>query len=181
MEEKKEIKVATSSEERVSSLLLDAIELHNKFMNITLGLEDEVFNYSGKEEINRRVQALVKSVNSLKQIIRIAKPTIYRVADLTKKDNPHSLLDAVRKDCDEIIYQIDLSEKTKSKKDDMVYEKHTSDGHYGITEYKLTNNFWKLVRELEDYYEIVYFTLLDCGLITPVIKETERRKKIYGF
>ena len=175
-----EIKIARSSEERIAGMLLDALESFDKYMDIALGIEE--YNNTGKSMSNsdiawRRVYALIKSVNCLKQIIRKSRPTISQLVDLNSTDNDAAKLNAIRMDCDDIIKKKESAEVSKTKDDDLIWEKIIPDGNYSRTIYKLSPNFWKLVRELEELYEETYSIILKNGLLTKKTKEIEGRRK----
>jgi len=172
----KEIKIATSSEDRISGMLFTSLEVFNQFMGIALGLELESMNEGNSFVIaTRRASALIKSVNALKQVIRIARPNILMIVDSKDPKNDVELMGAIRLDLDEILKTIDLAEITPSINDDLIIEKEI--GYpYSHKIYRLSSNFWRLARELEELYEATYSICFKNGLISPAI-EIKRRTK----
>jgi len=179
-----EIKIATSSEERVSGMLLSSLETFNQFMAIAQGLEDYDKSNLGNSEyviVNRRCEALVKSVNALKSAIRIIKPTLSQVVDINLKDNDILELDAIKYFLDKILYKIDMAERTPTKTDDLISVREIGREvgvEYSVKEYKITRNFWFLVKQLEELYDGTYSIILKNGIITPKIKKEQRREKL---
>ena len=184
---KEQIKIATSSEERVSGMLLDALETFNQFMSVAQGLEDydnsSLLTRGGNETYiitNRRCEALTKSANALKGVVRIAKPTLSQVVDISKEGNDIEELDAIKYYLNQILSQIDMAERTPTKQDDLVSIKEVGNElgyNYSVKEYRLTRNFWNLVKQLEDLYDGTYSIILKNGLITPKIKPNQIRSK----
>jgi hypothetical protein len=177
--DKKEIKIAVSSEERIAGMLLTSLETFNQFMGIALGLEVESLVEENSFVVaNRRATSLIKSVNALKQVIRIARPNISVMID-NKPSNEENkdvgLLQAVRQDLDEILKAIDMSELTSNINDDLIIEREIG-CPYSQKVYRLSSNFWRLSRELEELYEEVYSVCLRNGLISPAL-EIKRRTK----
>ena len=172
----KEIRIPTSNEERIASILVSAVENFNEFLGISLGLEKESLGDPNSNQLCfRRVNSLIKSINALKQIIRIARPSIL----VTTNNEEHlGILKAIQLDLDELIRRKDLSEVTTSKADDLIISKEQNDGKYATTTFYLSKNFWDMVREVEELYECVYEVLLKNGLLTPLIKSIQRRSKL---
>lgn len=165
-----------TNQERIASILITSLENFNEFLGISLGLEKESLDdVNSNQQCFRRVNSLVKSINALKQIVRIARPSII-VA--TNNKEHLEILKAIQLDLDELISKKDLSEVTTSKDDDLIISKETNDGQYATTTFYLSKNFWGMVREVEDLYENVYEVLLRNGLLTPLIKPAERRSKL---
>jgi len=173
------IKVARTSEERVANLIIGSLETFDKFLGIALGLEEEQLEQVPNNiVVSRRVIALIKSANALKQVIRHARPTIAQLVDLTNPENDAEKLGAIRLDCDEIIRKKESAEQTRTKADDLVWTKIIPEGNYSSIQDNLSPNFWRLVRELEFLYEETYSIILKNGLLTKLNKQEPRRTRL---
>jgi len=178
-----EVRVARSSEERIASMLLDSLENFNLYFNISLGIEEAQLSggdFGGnvdKETVIRRASALIMSLNSLKQIIRIARPILCEIINLTKKDNAIDILQEIREEVNEILERISYANDSVSLNDDLILEKMTPIGNYAEYTYRLTKNFREVISDTEICYEEIYKIIFRNGLLTSLKPKEERRTK----
>jgi len=185
----KEVKIATSPEERVASMLLDALENFNKYLDIALGIEEGQLaggdsKFGGGvtyQTVSRRSTALIAAINSLKQVIRIARPNIEQVVDLTDPENDWADLGEARILVDRLLLRISRAAESETKTDDLVKEIEVSDGKYARYTYQLTSNFTEVITKIEWIYEGTYSIILKNGLLTELQIQAAKRSKLHGI
>jgi hypothetical protein len=169
---KEVVKIPTIGE-RISNLVLDSLEQHQRFMRVVRGLDITLDHLNQKELVFTRVQALSKVIQSQREIITITRGLVSHRIEKEEGKAYKKLLETLDflKYCTHCIREAD---RTKRLDDDFLTKRSNEEGEI----YELTPNFREMLEDLETSFEQIYNILLECGILTTTIKEELRRPKL---
>lgn len=183
------IQIYNPDKELAQEITLETIKRHRDYMNQsgTGELKDKpLHEIPDNNRIFNKVKALNLIIHTQKQMINFSRPIIksnmeikwrkkYKTEDERKKNpfekcdnNYKSLMDSLEllRACEMDILE---AEKSKTLRDDFMLKKETNEGEV----FELTSNFYEMIKELEDNYELIYSLMLYNKIVSSGLHEDE--------
>lgn len=190
MNDEGEIRIFNPSKEISREIILEVLTRHRDVMKQarTGEVQNEINkNISDNERKFNQVRALNLIISAQREMITISRPVVYyRSLQKWKKnkkneeeqmefpfeedDNDYNrMLEWLEflKACEQDIL---IAERTKSLEDDFILENVSSDGE---KIFRLTDNFFEMIGELENSYEKIYLLMLTNKIVSAGIEEDE--------
>ncbi len=196
MEENKQPKIETIGHS-ISSLLLESIKDHQTYMSIAhLGGRDlkEQESLSRNARASRKVRSLPRIISAQLSMIRVSLSIVkiestkaWKKEHPTSSDKEISSFDIFDCDYSELVAIkfllnhwegcIRKAEWTNTIKDDFIQTIQHERENYAVNDLVPTDNFYKMIKDLEDTFEGIYSILLNNGLITSIQEDIKLRRK----
>jgi hypothetical protein len=197
MEEEKQIRIPTPGE-KLSNILIDSLEVHQSYMRkVRTGCSNTEEAESISDNTRKMIQArsLIRVISSQRELITNARPIVYyqnnsdwlkeyktseeqTLHPFDKEVNSYYKLLKILSSLKYLVGCIREADRTTSTTDDFIVK--NLDGSGGMV-YDLTNNFYQMIEELENTYEKIYLILLKEGILTPLRKIADVRRKQNDF
>jgi len=200
MENNKEIKVENIGK-TISSVLLDSISIHNDAMILArfgaTSMDDRSKSGPNQTRIKRLLSlglvmaSQIGMIRTSKSQVRIASlkeydkeyntPEAKKANPFKKEHNDYNELDAILKTLNKFDKFVRLNARSNVRGRRFIETVQQPHEHYDVGDYKLTENFFDMIGELEETYDGIDYIITCRGLITDVTEAAARKKKLTQF